>query len=789
MKLALKIVGGLFAGVIGLMAVGVLTLAALFKLSVPDLDGTITVAGLNAPATISRDAYGIASIQADSELDAAFATGYAHAQERLFQMEFMRRSGSGTLAEVIGRPGVGIDTFMRVLGIRRLAEQTAEELPPQILAVFEAYADGVNAYLADPGGLLPPEFQFMPDPAPWTPADSLIFPRLMALQLSGNWFEELLRAAVLGHLPASKANQLWPQDEGDAPYTLDVAELDLPQDSLTALLDGMSAALKPTLASNIWALSGENTDTGKPLLATDPHLGLQAPALWYLAEISYPGGYFAGATVPGVPMGIIGHNGRVAWGFTTTHSDTADLFIERVYDDGTYETPDGPQPLVTREETINVRFGDAVTITVRESRHGPLVSDHTGPFGDRSAQDIAGDGQALALSFAALKPGDRTVVAQYNSLKAQTGAGFHEAMRDFHAPQQNVVYADVDGTIGFIAPARVPIRAAGNGLTPVPGWDDGHAWLGWVPFEELPQVVNPPPGRIMNANNRITGPDYPHLIAAKWPAPYRAIRLEEVLSQERLFSAQDMIDLQMDSTSAAAQEILPLLLELVDTQDQKSREAVAILSGWDGLMDRDGAEPLIFNAWMDQLSGVLFADELGDDLKGRFRSFDPRVIARVIRNEEPWCQSPDIASCAQAVTLALGRALSALDEIAGPDMTKWRWGDFHFAGLDHQIFGFVPVLRGLANRNPPMSGDNYTVNRGGHAALDSRTPFKHRHGAGLRAVFDLSDLSQSQFIIAPGQAGHLLADTYGVFADMWANGETVTIGGRATAVQTTLTPR
>ena len=788
MTLALKIIGSLIAGLLGLALAGILTLAVLFKMSVPDLTGTIEVAGLSAPASISRDEFGIASISAETELDAAFATGYAHAQERLFQMEFMRRSGSGTLAEVIGKPGVGIDTFMRVLGIRQLAEQTAEELPTDILAVFQAYADGVNSYLDDPGGLLPPEFQFMPQPRPWTPADSLIFPRLMALQLSGNWFEELLRAAVLTRLPASKADQLWVTDEGDAPYTLDVAALELDQNQLSALLGRMDAALKPTLASNIWALSADKTTTGAPVLATDPHLGLQAPALWYLAEISYPGGYFAGATVPGVPMGIIGHNGKVAWGFTTTHSDTADLFIERVFDDGTYETPDGPRPLDTREEIINVRFGDPVTIVVRESRHGPIVSDHSGPFGDNSVQDIAGDGQALALSFAALKPGDRTVVAQYNSLKADDAFAFRDAMRDFHAPQQNVVFADVGGNIGFVAPARVPIRAAGNGLTPVPGWDDSHAWTGWVPFDELPQVMNPDPGWIMNANNRITGPDYPHLIAAKWPAPYRAIRLDDVLSQERVFSIQDMVDLQMDSTSAAAQELMPILTALADTKDQKSAAAIALLDGWDGLMDRDEPQALIFNAWMDRLSHTLFADELGEVLMGRFRSIDPRVIARVLRNEEDWCQSDALSDCAMAVSQALTEALDVLSELGGDDMAQWRWGDYHFAGLDHQIFGFIPGLKGLANRNPPMSGDNYTVNRGGHAALDSRTPFKHRHGAGLRAVFDLSDLTQSQYIIAPGQAGHFLAETYGIFADLWADGETVTIGGRAAVNKTDLIP-
>ncbi|MGH7089712.1 MAG: penicillin acylase family protein, partial [Stellaceae bacterium] len=431
--------------------------------SLPKTSGSLALAGLEHPASITRDRFGIPTIRAQSEHDADFALGFVHAQDRLFAMDMMRRYGAGRLSEVFGRRTLGIDETMRVLGLYRAAEAQYRILSPPVRAALDAYAAGVNAYLATRSGALPPEYYLLDAaPEPWRPADSLVWGKLMDLQLAGNFRRELERARLLLHLSPTVLAILYPPYPNDAPVALANARAALRRLPLDRLWAALPPGIGPQAESNNWVVDGAHSRSGKPLLANDPHLDYAAPGVWYLARIVTPGLDLEGATAPGNPFLIIGHNAHIAWGFTTTGGDVEDLFIEKPdpADPMKYETPDGPRPFITRQERILVHGGTAVTLTVRETRHGPVLSDLAGYR--------AGD-EMLALETTWLSGDDATPQAIWELDRAKNWTEFGAALRHYAAPQQNMVYADTAGNIGFIAPARLPIRKAGDGWLPEPG--------------------------------------------------------------------------------------------------------------------------------------------------------------------------------------------------------------------------------------------------------------------------------------------------------------------------------
>ncbi|HLB81223.1 MAG TPA: penicillin acylase family protein, partial [Dongiaceae bacterium] len=588
--------------------------------SLPQTVGTVALDGLAAPVEIVRDADGIVTIRAASDADAYFALGFAHAQDRLFQMELMRRVGAGRLAEIVGEDAVDLDRRMRTLGLYRLAEANLPLLAPEVQAAAAAYSAGINAFLERRRGALPPEFYILRHrPEPWRPADSLVWGRLMAWQLSGNWRDERLRDRLARRLDPERLESLWPAlpESGAAARS---GGLD-PRPG-TGAADFASRLFPiPPGASNNWVVAGRRTASGRPLLANDLHLPFGMPIQWYLARIETPTLSITGATAPGVQFTLIGHNGRVAWGVTTTHSDTQDLFVEKLApgDAGRYLTPDGPAPFATRTETIKVRGGADVTLTVRETRHGPVVSD----IGLADARP----GEAVALAWPALRADDMTAQAVYRLNRAGDAAEFRAALAEFHSPQQNFVFADADGAIGFVAAARVPVRKAlfAGSQMPAPGWTGDHDWTGFLAFEALPQRfvaagdprVKPedaPPGWIATANNRIVADGYPHFIAARWPADHRVRRIAELLYASNPGTAEDMAAMQQDELSLGARDLLPAML--ADTPranlDARAAQALALLAAWDRRMDRNRPEPLIFTAWLARLHRRIYADELGE---------------------------------------------------------------------------------------------------------------------------------------------------------------------------------
>ena len=742
------------------------------RASLPQTEGEIALAGLTAPAEILRDADGIVTIRAASRADAAFALGYAHAQDRLWQMDFMRRTGAGRLSEVAGEATLGLDRFMRGLGFYRVAEANLEALSPETLAQLEAYSAGVNAFIEDPGGPLPPEFLLLRyEPEPWRPADSVVWGRLMALQLSGNWRQELTRLRLAQTLTPEQIDFLWPDYPSDAPVAIERvnALLEAPAPGATRLAEILPWDLAPKKASNSWALSGALTATGSPILANDPHLGLSAPGHWYLARIETPDGVLAGVTAPGVPFVIIGRNSHIAWGFTTTEGDTQDLFIERLSEsqENHYDTPEGPKPFEMREETIRVRDGRPVSMIVRATRHGPVLSDF-----QVGMADVLEPRQVMALAWPSLAPDDRTSDALAGLNRARDWDDFLAAMRLFHSPQQTVIYADRSGTIGLVAPARIPRRKAGDGRTPVPGWSGAYDWLGLLPFEDLPQTRDPADGSIVAANNRMADDGKDQLVNPDWRNPYRAERIEALLADLDKSDLADNERIQLDIRSMAAERLLPRFLELTEAAGGQGA-ILAELAAWDLRMDRRRPEPLIFAAWLDAVNQALLADELGVSMRD-FAWPNPTLIEAILTDAPAWCddiKSQPSESCAETVASALERALLDLGATYGDDRAAWRWGEAHRAPMAHPLFGRIPVLRDLVGGAIETDGGAITVNRG---AMPFDGPFERRfehiHGSGLRVVYDLADLERSRFMIAAGQSGHPLSPHYLGFTERWRDG-------------------
>lgn len=740
-------------------------------------DGSIEVAGIEGTVTIARDTDGVPRITAGSERDAYFGLGFVHAQDRLWQMDFHRRLGSGRLAEIIGEKGLRTDRVMRTLGLRRLARKSLALLSPEARAAVESYSAGVNAFLTARSGAWPIEFYLLGyRPEAWQPADSLIWPRLMAMRLGRNWHKEALRVQLARRLPRERIDELWPAAE-NVPAVLSELFRGPAGEELQRLAGAtraaMTAALPPVQASNSWVLSGRHTASGKPLLAGDPHLAYTAPNLWYLARMEAPGFLRVGATVPGVPFTLLGHNGRIAWSFTNAPSDTQDLFIERIAAGrpDRYLTPTGTRPFTLRKEVIRVKDKADVIITVRETRHGPVISDV------RPGLVRGGGKYVFALAAAALREDDRTAEALYRLGGAQDWQEFRRALRDFHSPHQSVTYADTRGNIAFIAPGRVPLRKAGNGLVPVPGWTGAYDWKGFIPFDDLPQALNPPAGRIVSANQRIVADSAPYPLGDDWAPGYRARRIHQMLDGNARHTADTMAAMQLDPVSLMARELLPLMLG-VTAKDETARRALDMLRRWDGTMDRNRPEPLLFTAWLRELNRAIYADELGPDFAS-YWGLRPVFIGTVLTGKNHWCDdvaTAAVESCAVQLTRALDAALGWLAARYGEDPAAWKWGIAHRATFRHPVLRHVPALGLLAGIDIEADGGLSTVNRGNMPISDPDDPFAAVHGAGYRAIYDLADLDGSWFIQATGQSGNPLSGLYHSLTTRWRDGKYLRMG-------------
>lgn len=762
---------------------GILTAALLLVLTAASVgsllwasllprEGQFALPGLSARITVAEDELGIPRITAANERDAAMALGWLHARDRMFQMDLMRRNAAGRLAELAGPAALRLDRFSRTLGLRLRAEEDFAALPAETRDILQAYADGVNAWITAKGRLAAPEFLALGAPEPWHPADSLLWAKTMGLWLSNNWRTEIDRARLASLLPPDWLAELWPAD--DSPGRPD-RQAALP----AAWLGRIAAAIPrfpedaplPSTASNIWAVSGAHSVNGAPLLASDPHLGFNAPILWYLARIELPDGRFrAGATSPGVPFMVIGRNERVAWGFTTTSSDTQDVFIERLAGPDQYLTPDGPRPFAEREEIIHVRGGVPEILRVRETRHGPVVSDLGG-----DTEGATSEGTVLAVRMANLEPRDSAAAGLLALNRAGSIADARAAAALITSPPQNLMVADAAGSIAMYLTGRTPVRRVGDGNLPMPGWDGSHDWTGFVPFDDMPHRENPPGGVLVNANNRVQPEGEAPFLGRDWFGDWRFRRIQELLAQRDRQAPGDFAAMQRDSVSLFAREALPVL-RAIPRPPGEAGMARDLLLSWDGAMDIDRPQPLIFNAWWQQAARLALAH--GGVPPGGWPATAEflRFVLRPDGRGAHWCsprteaEAPDPnpsslagSACASLAGEALDEAVAGLSARFGPDPAAWRWGAAHQARFQHPLLRFLPMLGAWSTIAVPTPGDGETVNRGGLGA-----GFAHVHGAGLRAVFDLSRPDGAWAVIGTGQSGNPLSRHWSDQTPLWA---------------------
>ena len=758
----------------------------------PQTEGTLTLEGLQAPVTVLRDAHGIPYIYAENEHDLFFAQGYVHAQDRLWQMDFQRRVGLGRLSEILGEATLETDMFLRTVGTNRAAQRDYENASDATKAILQAYADGVNAYIATHRGRYPLEYRILGvEPEPWSPVDTLAWAKMMQWDLTNSFRSELLYAQLLDALGPERAAELFPGYTPGALTILREEDLSLGTPDFEAveralakaglLLDGVAQGW----GSNNWVVAPSRSETGRPLLANDPHLAFGTPAIWYLMALHAPTYNSTGATLPGIPGVVIGHNERIAWGMTNLAADVMDLYIERLNPDNPneYEVNGEYVPFEIVREEIRVKGrAEPVVVDVKLSRHGPLVND---------VLDLE---QPVAMQWLATAQPNTLIDAMYPVNTAQNWDEFRAALQNWDAPMQNFVYADVDGNIGYYGAGKVPIRANGVGDTPVPGWTDEYEWVDFIPFDELPHTFNPARGYVATANHKPVPDSYPYYISTFWSTPNRARRIEEGLTAKERLSLDDMAAIQADIVSIPAQQIVPHLLA-VQTDDIIARRAQDALREWDYRLDADSAAAGIFEVAYWKLIEATVADDLPEALRDdylaqthRHYQFMEWLLQQPADNA--WWDdqtTPEQETRDDIMARALAATVEWWGRQQGDLVHEWTWGRLHTTTFKHNVFGDISPLNRFFNVEAgPTPGDNQTPNANSFAFGDS---FAVRGGPGYRELFDVGNWDASRVVITVGQSGHVFHPHYGDFAPMWLTMEYAPLPWTREAVEAAATKR
>ena len=787
--------------------------------SFPKIDGELQLDGLNAPVDIYRDKMGIPHIYATTTHDLFFAQGYVHAQERFWQMDFYRHVGEGRTAEMFGKSSVDTDKFLTTLGWRKQSAQEYQAFTDESKAILTSYAEGVNAYLKDHDGeavsleysilkLLSPDYKI----EQWTPLNTLAWAKALAWDLRANMDDDIQRAVLLKTLTPEQVAKLYPPYPEDHPTIVNQigvgnstqgpsqpVAFDIPNETLAALqhnaslLDNVLGPLSDGVGSNSWAVSGKLSATGMPLLANDPHLGIAMPSIWYQVDMHcMPKNdqcpfEFAGFSLAGAPGIILGHNDRIAWGFTVSYEDVMDLFIEKVNPDNPnqYEVNGQWVDFETSKETIKVVGGDSVELTVQSTRHGPVISQVFGllkdqsdprdkefvPFKERAGIDLP-ENYVIALSWAALQTGN-PFEAVWGFNKAQNWDEFRKAASVFHSPGQNLLYADVDGNIAYQTSGDVPIRKKGDGTLPVPGWTSEYDWTGYIPFEELPYTLNPAEGYIVSANEKIPPSDYPHFLSYDWDYGFRANRILTMIQ-----NAPGKIDIayfqtmQGDDYDASAETYVPLLLQM-NPKFAKPNEAMALglLKNWDYQAKADSSAAAVYEAfWRHLLKNCM-----NDDLPERYwpgggdRWFE---VMRHVSPEAAWWDDKSTTGVVETrddiFRKSFSDGVTELEKLLGKDSSRWKWGDLHTANFHNGSLGEsgVGLIEDLFNRNGfPVGGGSSIVNA---TAWDATEGYQVTDLPSMRAIYDLSNLSNSLTVHTTGQSGHAYHPHYIDLATMWS---------------------
>ncbi|MBM7069657.1 penicillin acylase family protein [Actibacterium sp. 188UL27-1] len=802
---------------VGLAVVFVYYLASR---SLPDYDATYELSALTSPVEIVRDNANVPHIFAEADSDVFFGLGFAHAQDRLWQMTLLRRTAQGRLSELFGQRTVRTDELMRRFGLYRAAERSVGAQDAETMVALNAYAAGVNAWIETVntqalGRGAPEFFMFSRQIAPWRPADSIAVTKLMAFQLSGHLQNEVLRAQVSLALPPERVQDLMP----DAPGT---GVVDLPDytDLFPRGHQVTMAAIPPDQnwlspfqtrelagASNAWAAAPKRSAAGGTLLANDPHLGFSAPSIWYLARMELSEGGVIGATIPGMPAILAGRSDALGWAITSSYLDDQDIFMEELNPANRqeYRTPSGWAPFKTERTIIRVKDAAPVTITLRNTENGPVL-----PGTHFELASVTPPGHVAAIGWTALDPADTSIKAGLDLMRAKSVTEAADAMEPYVAPSQNLTLIDAE-RIAMQVIGAVPARAAGNvqkGRLPALGWQAQNRWDGRLAFDRNPRFLDPEGGLLGNTNNKTVNRPFPDHLSYHWGDTQRIERWRKLMQDREVHTRESFIDAQLDTVSTTARGLLPLMARDLwytgeaaqpGTPEAQRNRALDLLANWNGEMNEHLPEPLIYAAWLRQLHDKLIRDDLGP-FADHFTHADPIFIERVFRDIDGagvWCdirQSTITESCVDISRIALDEALLWIGQTYGTALESLRWGDAHAAEHNHPVLGETPILKWLVNIRQSTSGGDHTLMRG-KTSGEMPDPFTNVHGAGYRGVYDFADPDSSLFVTATGQSGHPLSRHYDDLGVLWRRGEYIRMSldpdlARAAAVGITrLSPR
>ncbi|MBV7379572.1 penicillin acylase family protein [Maritimibacter dapengensis] len=807
------------SAVLILAALALLFTYYLASRSLPDYDAEREVFGIEAEVEIVRNNSNVPHIFGESDADVFFGLGYAHAQDRLWQMTMLRRTVQGRLSEVFGERTLKADELMRRLDLYRLAQGAVSAQDADTIRALEAYSRGVNSWLdrvnAEALGRGAPEFFLFDNSiSPWSPADSIAILKLMGVQLTGHLNEEVLRAQVSLALEDARVADILPDIPGSGTAALpDFASM-FPEADRERDFAALRPADPPSMlypsperglagASNAWAADATRSAAGATLMANDPHLGLSAPTIWYLARLDLASGGVIGASIPGVPALILGRSADFAWGATSSYMDDQDVLIERQNPDDPkqVQTPDGWATLTERPSIIRVKDGAPVTLTLQWSPNGPII-----PGNHYNLGAVTPPGHLAALQWTLLTSDDSSMTAAMKLMRAKSVEDGIAAGEGSVAPSLNITMIDRE-TIALKTFGHMPRRDADHmtfGRLPAPGWRKENIWLGRESYAANPEFVAPSGGIVGNTNNKLLERPFPLHVSWDWGDSQRVQRWQALMQNREVHTRESFIEAQLDTVSITARNLLPLVGADLwftgeaapdGTPERARQRALELLANWNGEMSEHLPEPLIYMAWMRSLQTRLIRDELGP-LANAFTHVEPIFIERVFRDvngASVWCdvrQSAPTETCTEIARVALDDALLWIDEHYGGETEALRWGDAHQATHDHQVLGDVPVLRWFVNIRQSTSGGDNTLLRGRTSGRGPE-PFNNVHGATYRGVYDFADPDSSLFVTSTGQSGHFLSRHYEDLGELWRRGEYIPMSldpelARAAAVGTTI---
>lgn len=788
MPTKLKVITGILGVLLVALGAGIFFIRYQLLKSFPQTSGTIDVAGLQQSVDIRRDPFGVPSINAANEHDLMYAVGYAHAQDRLWQMDMARRIGEGRLSELFGGVTLPFDRMFRIIGIKRISREVEQKMTRESLARLEAYAAGVNAFITSQKGKYPIEFDLLRyDPEPWAPLHSIMIGRLMAWELNLSWWVDLTLGVIVERVGYGKAKEIFPTYPPNVAPIVPSAEWRKTARAALAFLETAQEYCRfrgiGGLAggSNAWVVGAKKSASGKAVLANDTHLQLTNPSKWYEMHLSAPGYDVAGFSVPGVPGIVAGRNANIAWGLTNVMADDADFYVIKFdsADPGRYIYDGRSLPLTIQEEEILVRDDTAHFVTVRSTHHGPIVTDI------RTSLKKADAPFAASMRWTGAEISDQ--IEAFNKInRAANWKEFLAGVKEFSGPGQNFVFGDVNGNIGYWCGVKLPLRPQHiNPTLPLAGWEKSTEWQGFVPFEQLPHLYNPPEGFVATANNKITDDVYPHHISHLWEPPSRAERLREVLVKDGTFSARDFEILQNDQFSHYAREMTPYILDACKGRLESpfAGEALEFLATWDFILSKESIATTIYQQFLTRLIKNMYEDELGKHLFHDYvilANVPLRVTLRLIQQEHSsWfddIRTTEVETRDDIIRKSLAEAVGATRLQLGDDTKHWQWGSLHTLVLQHP-FGLQQPLDKVFSLGPYPYGGGSTVLTSGEYSFNDVLqpgeivkPFGVTVGASFRHIVDMASPYEARTVLPSGQSGQVFNDHFDDQTALWLNG-------------------